>query len=235
MKDLAAFLSQHKLKVYDLKLLDQARTHSSYANESQTKIPDNQQLEFFGDSVLNFLINEYLFLHFPAYSEGELAQLRSSLVCEDTLAKVGSRLGIGELLRLGKGEKKLGGSRRKSNIADCVEAIIAALYLDQGLEEMQSLIRQWFSPELKNIDNPQVTKDAKSSLQELTQKYWHELPIYQEISRSGPDHHKSYLISVLIRGKEYGRSSGSSLKVAEQKAAIKALDKVKKIELESRY
>ena len=217
----------------DLSLITEALTHRSYAYEhkSQNKsrsIKNNQRLEFLGDSVLNLVINDYLFLHYSKYSEGELSHLRSTLICEPALSRVAKKLRIGKYLYLGKGEEKSVGRKRDSNLADCLEALVAAFYLYQGFVITKKYVLLWFETEFKNIHGPESSRDAKSQLQELTQKELHELPIYKEVSQEGPDHRKRYAVCVLIQEKECGIGTGYSLQSAEQDAASKVLVHYKK-------
>lgn len=230
MAKLDTFLIKHNIQFHDKCLLTEALTHRSYTNEVTQTVADNQRLEYLGDAVLDLVINEYLYHRFPSYSEGNLAQLCSTLVCETALSRIASQIGLGDIIYLGKGEEKLGGRKRHSNLADCLEAFIAALYLDQGLAFAQKYILHWFRIEFNNIDNPHNSKDAKSILQEITQKYLHTPPLYEEVSHSGPAHHKSFTVRVIINGQKYGLGKGRTLKKAEQDAATQALKKAKKIE-----
>lgn len=227
MQDPKLFLAEHKLKFTDLSLLEEALTHPSYAYEVQKTSPckDNQRLEYLGDSVLNLIINDYLFWHFPQYAEGKLTRLRSSLTCKEALAQVAGKLELGKFLRLGKGEAKIGGKERSSNLADCLEALVGAFYLDQGFIKTKEYVCSWFQDELNTYNSPEKTKDFKSRLQEITQKNLHELPVYEEVAHSGPEHRKKFTVRVLIQAKEYAQGSDFSLKAAEQKAAAKALEK----------
>lgn len=227
MRESVLFLKEHKLEFTDLSLLEEAFTHPSYAYETRKFSPckDNQRLEYLGDSVLNLIINEYLFLHFPQYTEGNLTRLRSSLSCKETLLQVALTLNLGEFLRLGKGELKIGGKERSSNLADCLEALIGAFYLDQGFAKTKEYVCSWFQAEFDTLHSPEQSKDPKSHLQESTQKNLSEVPLYEELEQSGPGHRKRFTVRVLIQGKEYGRGSDFSLKGAEQRAASEALKK----------
>ena len=227
MQDPKLFLTEHKLNFTDLSILEEALTHPSYAYEVQRSslCKDNQRLEYLGDSVLDLIINDYLFWHFPQYAEGKLTRLRSSLTRKESLAKVASKLELGRFLRLGKGEAKIGGKERSSNLADCLEALIGAFYLDQGFIKTKECVYSWFQDELNSLHSPESVMDAKSRLQENTQKDLHEVPVYEEVAHSGPPHRKKFTVRVLIQGKEYGQGSDFSLKGAEQKAAVEALEK----------
>ena len=228
MKDPKLFLAKHGLNFKNRALLEEALTHPSYAYEIQKESPckDNQRLEYLGDSVLNLIINDYLFLRFPEYGEGKLTRLRSTLTRKETLAQVASELGLGEFLRLGKGEIKIGGRERSSNLADCLEALTGALYLDQGFVKTSECLCAWFQGALEKLRSPEGAMDPKSLLQEMTQKDLHTLPVYEELSHSGPAHRKKFVVRVVIGDKEYAQGSDFSLKGAEQKAAAKALKKI---------
>ena len=236
MQDPKRFLAEHKLSFTDLDLLEEALNHPSYVYEIQKAAlhkakprKDNQRLEYLGDSVLDLIINDYLFWHFPQYAEGKLTRLRSSLTCQETLAQVASELELGKFLRLGKGEAKLGGEERSSNLADCLEAVIGAFYLDQGFAKTKEYVCSWFQDKLQalhSLDDPgEKVMDAKSYLQECTQRDIHKVPAYEEVSHRGPAHRKKFTVRVLIEGEEYAQGSDFSLKGAEQKAAAKALEK----------
>ena len=233
MQSLKSFLEKHGLKFGSLSLLEEALTHRSYTHESSVISTDNERLEYLGDSVLNLIVSSSLFEHFPHSKEGELTQMRSSLVCEGSLARVARQLSIGKLLRLGKGEEKLGGREKPSILANCLEALIAALYIDQGFSTTRKYVLSWFQQEFKELSHvshlTRKKKDPKSYLQEMTQKYLHEVPIYEKVSHSGPEHRKEYVVRVLIDGKEYARGKGFSLKTAKQKAALNALYKAEVI------
>ena len=227
MQDLSIFLAKHNLKFKDLSLLKEALTHPSYAYEmpKSSLCKDNQRLEYLGDSVLNLIINDYLFLHFPQYAEGKLTRLRSSLTCKESLARLATKLDLGEFLRLGRGEAKIGGKQRSSNLADCLEAFIGALYLDQGFAKTKECLCIWFQDELDKLHSPESVMDPKSRLQEMTQKDLQKVPMYEELSHSGPAHRKKFTVRVMIQDKEYGQGSDFSLKGAEQKAAAEALQR----------
>ena len=220
-----SFVEQHQLEFKDLALFQRALTHSSYSNETKNVFPNNERLEYLGDSVLGLIINEYLFQEFPNLSEGELDKMRSNIVREQALAKVASKLQLNKLLLLGKGEKKNGGNKRSSNLANALEAVIAALYLDQGFNITRTKVGEWFAKQIEEVGKAKESKDAKSLLQEFTQKYFQKLPIYKELSHTGPDHRKLYSVQVIIQGKEYAQGQGFSLKDAEQQAAERALKK----------
>ena len=191
-------------------------------------IKDNQRLEFLGDSILGLVINQNLFERKNNLSEGEMAQLKSKIVSEETLARVASKINLGKYIRLGRGEKKFSGEKKSSIISDALEALIAAIYIDQGFAFVSNKIISWFKEELTKLSSPNKSKDSKSSLQEFTQKNFKTLPIYEEINESGPAHHKNYTVRVLINNKEFAQGKGFSIKSAHQKAASRALNLLKK-------
>ncbi len=201
-------------------LLTQALTHSSYANERHQKHMDNERLEFLGDAVLEMVSSDFLYLHYPTYTEGQLSKLRASLVCEPTLAFCANDIELGSFIRLGKGEEMTGGRNRKSVLSDALEALIGAIYLDGGIEPAREFILTYI---LTDIENKKRFYDAKTNLQEIIQGRCGEVPEYRLISENGPDHAKEYVYEVWSEGQLLGRGSGGSKKSAEQEAAYQAL------------
>ena len=220
----------HKLEVKftNINLLHKALTHTSYANECKNPtILHNERLEFLGDAVLDVVISGYLFRHFPNLPEGELTKARAVVVCEPTLARAAAKLGIGEYLFLGKGEASSGGRERVSILADCFEAIIGAIYLDNGFDKTASFVLQQLQADLVLIERGEYVKDFKTLLQEVVQKNTESKIIYEIIEESGPDHHKMFKVAVLVNGKQLGSGQGKSKKEAEQHAANQALIELK--------
>lgn len=214
-----------ELSFTDVRLLDQALTHRSFVNERGIQGGDYERLEFLGDSILGFLISERLFELYPDSAEGELSRMRAYLVSEDALAPIASKLNIGKYLLLGRGEFASGGRERKSNLADALEALVAALYLESGMEKTRKFVFQIWT---ESIEQARLgKKDPKSELQELTQKRWQVIPEYKLVSDNGPDHKKEFVSSVLIREEEICRGSGNSRKRAELNAAEKALKRIR--------
>lgn len=216
-----------KLKFQDLSLFDQALTHSSFGNEQEQSPGDNQRLEYLGDSVLGLVINEYLYLNYTSHSEGQLARMKSLIVSEVALARAALRLEIGSILLMGKGERNSGGAKRPSNLADALEAVIAAVYLDQGLPAAREFVLRALRNELDSLNAPGSIRDPKSLLQEAVQQKYHQHPAYEVVSEEGPQHSRMFVCRVLINGKEAGRGEGNSRKRAEQDAARGALEKMK--------
>jgi len=205
-------------------ILKQALTHSSYASENQ--VESNQRLEFLGDAVLELAVRNYLFYEYPHLKEGELSKLKACLVEETTLAKVAKSLCLGDFLRLGKGERQSGGNKKGTILADTLEALIGAIYLDSDFLTVCGVIRNWFEPWLKKL-SPENTSDFKTRLQILLQKQCHILPAYRVLNIIGPDHAKQFTIGVFINGKLWGKGVGRSRKRAEQEAAKQALNRLK--------
>lgn len=200
-------------------LLKTALTHSSYANEN--RLPhDNERLEFLGDSVLGFVTAEYLFEEYKTRPEGELTKLRAAVVCEKSLFKFAEKINLGEYIYMGKGEEHSGGRNRPSIVSDAFEAVIAAMYLDGGIDVVKPYILGFIKDAVKREAN---FKDNKSLLQEEIQKNKGNTIVYEEIGESGPDHEKVFSFVVKINGEVVGKGDGKSKKEAEQAAAGNAL------------
>ena len=207
----------------DPSLLETALTHTSYANEVyKDGLRSYERLEFLGDSILGFTTADYLGRAFPRLHEGELTKLRAELVCETSLAETARKLHLGEHLRLGKGEEACGGRSRTSIIADVVEAVIAAIYLDGGLEPAQRFIYAHILADTKT--KIRLNTDYKTMLQELIQQKKNQLLTYELLSETGPDHDKKFSVRVLLNGRPVGTGSGTSKKRAEQAAAREAVE-----------
>ncbi len=206
----------------NIQLLQNALTHSSYANERwHNSLLSNERLEFLGDSVLGMLVAEYLYHNFPNRPEGELTRMRADMVCEQTLAAAANRIGIGTHLLLGHGEEQGGGRSRNSILADAMESVIAACFLDGGIGAALQVVKQFILVEVP------VTKlhnaDYKTALQELVQQKKNQVLSYALVGQSGPDHDKKFDVEVSLNGTVVGRGSGSSKKRAEQMAASSAI------------
>ncbi len=204
-------------------LLETALTHSSYANERHGECESYERLEFLGDSVLGLVTAEYLFTRRVQLPEGRMTRLRAELVCETSLHKTALALGLGGYMRLGKGEEHTGGRERPSILADMVEAIIAALYLDSGMEEARRFIMANILQDVE-FGESHRSGDYKTQLQELVQRRSNQVITYSLVEESGPDHNKTFTFEVLINGVSSGRGSGKTKKEAEQMAACRALE-----------
>lgn len=207
----------------DRSLLETALTHSSYANESRGQGGCNERLEFLGDSVLGVTVADYLYRHYGSMPEGRMTRLRSELVCEQSLYRVAQKLEMGRFLRLGKGEEHNGGRERPSILSDAVEALIAALYLDGGMDAASEFIRSWLLAELGAVE-PAAYTDFKTALQELVQRRSGQTLQYELIDEQGPDHAKVFTVRVLLNGEAVGQGDGRTKKEAEQSAARNALE-----------
>ena len=201
-------------------LLHRALSHSSYINERQNEYQSNERLEFLGDSVLGFITAEYYYSQFKAYPEGDLTKLRAATVCEKSLFGFAQELGLGEYLLLGKGEVCTGGRERPSILADAFEAVIAAVYLDGGMEEARRFVLSYVK---KAEDTPDPFRDYKTKLQEIIQKNPEENVEYVHVGETGPDHDKRFTVEVHLNSNVIGRGVGKSKKLAEQEAAHEAL------------
>ncbi len=206
----------------NISLLQNALTHSSYANERwHNSLLSNERLEFLGDSVLGMLVARYLYETFPNRPEGELTRMRADMVCEATLADAANRIGIGHHLLLGHGEQRFGGRQRDSILADAMESVIAAAYLDGGMEAAQGIVQRFILVEVpvKKLHNA----DYKTQLQELVQQKKNQTLAYTLVGESGPDHDKQFAVQVALNGTVVGQGTGSSKKRAEQQAACSAI------------
>lgn len=207
----------------NISLLQNALTHSSYANERwHNSLKSNERLEFLGDSILGMTVAEYLYRNFPDRPEGELTRMRADMVCEKTLASVAMRIDLGHHLLLGNGEEQGGGRSRDSILADAVESVIAAAFLDGGMDAARKFIEKFILVEVpvKKLHNA----DYKTALQELVQQKKNQTLSYALVGESGPDHDKRFEVQVSLNGRVIGTGSGSSKKRAEQMAAQAALE-----------
>jgi len=222
IKDLEAAIGY---RFQNIQLLQNALTHSSYANERwHNSLLSNERLEFLGDSVLGMLVADYLYRTFPDRPEGELTRMRADMVCEHTLATAANRIGLGEHLLLGHGEEQGGGRSRESILADAMESVIAACFLDGGLEAALKIVQQFILVEVpvKKLHNA----DYKTALQELVQQKKNQVLSYALVGQSGPDHDKKFDVEVSLNGNVVGKGSGSSKKRAEQMAAKDAIERL---------
>lgn len=219
LKNLAATLG---LTWHDFALLDQALIHTSYAHENRRTDRDNERLEFLGDTVLELVVSDYLFRRYPTATEGELTKFRAALVCEHTLARRAEAIQLGSFLQLGKGEVASGGRTRPSILADAFEAVVGAVYLDQGLAAAGRFIITQLQEELALLNDGDFFHDYKTMLQELVQKQPNSRVAYQVIGEHGPDHDKVFQAAVYINERCVGLGTGKSKKEAEQRAARQA-------------
>ena len=217
----------------DKSLLHRALIHRSYLNEHPDfPLEDNERLEFLGDAVLDFVTGEYLYHRFPELREGPLTSLRSALVRRDTLAQFARQLDLGNFLLMGHGEAESGGRERPATLCAAFEALVGALYLDQGLESLDDMLEPLVTPEVAHILRDETHKDAKSLLQEMAQARMHRTPRYVTVGESGPDHAKIFTVQVKIGGEVYGEGYGPSKQQAAQAAAQEALERLEEEEEE---
>ncbi len=222
MKDLEAAIGY---RFQNISLLQNALAHSSYANERwHDGLKSNERLEFLGDSILGMLVADYLYRNFPDRPEGDLTRMRADMVCEKTLAMVANQLSLGRHLLLGKGEEQGGGRSRDSILADAVESVIAACYLDGGMEAAVQFVQKFIlvNVPMKKLHNA----DYKTALQEQVQQKKNQVIRYALVGESGPDHDKQFLVELSINGQAVSTGTGSSKKRAEQDAARAAMEKL---------
>lgn len=210
----------------DPSLLENALTHSSCANESRGKLHSNERLEFLGDSILGMVVAEHLYRNHPDLPEGELTRTRAALVCEESLVEVAKELGLGDYLKLGKGEEAGGGRNRPSIRADAVEAVLAAVYLDGGIGSARKIIQKYILT--REVSSLSGIRDYKTALQELVQRESGQVLKYRLTGESGPDHDKRFFVEVDLNGTPVGNGEGHSKKEAEQMAAKAAIQKLRK-------
>lgn len=216
------FQKKINYKFKNEKLLYEALSHSSFANENKKSRRSNERLEFLGDSVLSIVVSDYIFEHFKHLPEGELSKLRASLVCEKALFEFSQSIELGKYIFLGKGEEMTGGRKRASIVSDAMEAVIAAIYLDGGIEPARKHIMN-FLPDDITPDHSVVFHDYKTLLQEIIQKNPEEKIEYHLKGESGPDHDKKFMVQVMLNSNVIGEGIGRSKKNAEQAAAKEAL------------
>ncbi|HHX56601.1 MAG TPA: ribonuclease III, partial [Clostridiales bacterium] len=217
------FESVVKYQFKNKQLLTEALSHSSYANEKKKSRNSNERLEFLGDSVLSVVVSQYLFEHFSHLPEGELTKIRASLVCEKSLHGFAKQINLGDYLLLGRGEEHTGGRVRPSILADAFEAVIAAIYLDGGLEAVRKHVLR-FIPDDIDKKNLAAFSDFKTILQEVIQKNPEEKVEYILADQTGPDHNKAFKVQVCLNSNIIGTGTGKSKKEAEQMAAKEALE-----------
>ena len=225
LADLAALQQTLGISFNNPTLLEQALVHSSYVNENPG-LASNERLEFLGDAVLGLVIAEKLYQDFPHSDEGELTRLRAALVRGGTLARVARTIKLGDYIYLGKGEEASGGRRKPANLAGALEAMIAAIFLDQGSTTIRDFILRLFNEELQRVASQEARVDYKSQLQELIQAREQPTPAYQLVEAVGPDHDRRFTVEVRVGDTVLGKGSGKSKKAAETEAARSALEQL---------
>jgi len=226
-KELLAFCKRLSIHFNDLELLDLAFHHRSYSNENtQHRHYNNERLEFLGDSVLGMATATFLYEDMMENPEGDLARIKSIVVSEASLAPIALKIGIDKMLVLGKGEELSGGRQKKAILADCVEAVIGAYYLDCGYEAAEKLVLSFMVPEIRKVQQDKGQKDYKTLLQEWFQKKYKAVPVYELVKKSGPDHDRTFWVSVHLKENVFGPAQGKNKKSAEQNAAKLAYEKI---------
>ena len=210
----------------NLELLEEALTHRSYLNEHKSAKAHNERLEFLGDAVLELSATHFLFSRFPENPEGDLTAYRAALVNTVSLAETAETLGINDMIRLSKGEKRDTGRARQIILANAFEAVLGALYLDQGYEAVDAFLKKHLFPKIDSVIEKRAWQDAKSRFQEMAQEHEGVTPTYQTLKEEGPDHDRHFTVGVYMGEKEVARGVGKSKQEAEQEAAKAALDKM---------
>jgi ribonuclease-3 len=227
VKNLKPLENQLKVKFKNQTLLVRAMIHRSYLNENRDpKLYSNERLEYLGDAVLEFIVSEWLFEKFPHYPEGQLTNFRSNVVRTTALAGIAKKLKLGDYLMMSRGERESGGNHNQSLLANTLEAVIGAIYLDQGITVAKKFIKTNFDELIRQITRRGELKDTKSLLQEKTQAGKSLTPVYRTLKQVGPDHNKTFTIGVYLGKKILAKGKGKSKQLAEEAAAKKALEKI---------
>jgi ribonuclease III len=209
------------------KLLEQAFIHRSFLNETKEQLSSNERLEFLGDSIISFVVSKHLYAIYPNYNEGILTNLRSLLVNTKSLAQIAKELEFGNLLKLSKGEEDSKGRLNQSLLADCFEAFIGALFIDQGIDAVINFLNLTLIPKLEEIEKNRTYKDPKSLLQEYSQSKRFNSPLYKVLEESGPAHNRKFKIGAFVNNNLVGEGYGKSKREAEEQAAEKALEQIR--------
>jgi len=221
-----AFARRLGLNFRDFGLLMRALTHRSYLNEHREAPEDNERLEFLGDAILDFLVGEWLYHHFPEMDEGDLTRLRAALVCREQLAAFARQIGLDHAMLLGHGEDANGGRKRDTLLSATFEALVGALYLDSGIEAVRAFLMPLLEPATSRILDQRLDEDPKSLLQEWVQARGHASPTYRTVHIDGPDHQRRFHVEVLVDGKPWGKGVGPSKREATKAAARDALQRI---------
>lgn len=227
-KLLKVFCKNLSMKVKDLELLNLAFHHRSWSNEKSDSSRNNERLEFLGDSVLGMATAKYLYKELKDKPEGELAKIKSVVVSEKSLAPIAREIGIDKMLILGKGEEMSGGRDKDAILADCVEAVIGACFLDCGYEAAEKLVLGLIIPEIQKVQENKGHQDFKTQLQEFYQKKYKVCPVYELVKKTGPDHNQVFWVSVHLKDRTFGPECGKNKKTAEQNVAQKAYEELTK-------
>jgi ribonuclease III len=226
LRELEEFQNRIGYRFQEPLLLHRALTHKSYIDEEGERVRNNEQMEFLGDAVIDLIIRDYSLKRFPDRSEGELSKMRSAVASETTLSHIARRMEVGKYILMGKGEESSGGRKKRSLLTNAFEAVAAAVYLDGGFERSYHVILSFLRQDIERLSLAAHHDDYKSALQEYTQSRLGSVPHYRVVSEEGPDHKKTFLVELTIGGRSLGSGRGRSKKVAEQKAAREALDRL---------
>lgn len=218
-RELSLFQKLANIKFRDLSLLNLAFCHRSYANESPTFVDNNERLEFLGDSVLGLVVADWLFNHLPNSDEGDFSRIKSFVVSEDSLALIAKKLRVDNFILIGKGEEFSGGRNKKALLADCMEAIFGAYYIDSGFKAAFELIQRLLVPEIRSVLDNKHRKDYKTMLQEYVQKLYKNYPRYEVVKKTGPEHDNTFYVKVHVQKRSFGPAPGNNKKEAEQAVA----------------
>ncbi|MFW6139142.1 MAG: ribonuclease III [Spirochaetota bacterium] len=214
------------IRFKDMKLLNMSLLHKSFVNEVEPDLENNEKLEFLGDAFIGLVVSDLLYNQNLYFNEGTLARIKSYVVSEPTLYRIGTEINIQDYILIGRGEEKSGGRHRRALIGDCVEALVGAYYLDAGFKQARKFTRKLFEKEIVRVEQNKHQKDYKSILQEYAQKKFKIVPSYRVVNTEGPDHNKTYFVNVTVKKKTYGPGVGESKKQAEQNAAGIALNEM---------
>jgi len=218
-RELSLFEKQANIHFKNISLLNLAFSHRSFANESHEYVDNNERLEFLGDSVLGLVVADWLFVNLPELDEGDFSRIKSFVVSEDSLAEIAKMLRVDNFILIGKGEEFSGGRGKKALLADCMEAIFGAYFLDSGFKAATDLIQRLLVPQIKTVLENKHRKDYKTLLQEFVQKKYKTYPKYQVVKKTGPEHDNTFYVEVIIQKKSFGPGSGNNKKEGEQAAA----------------
>ena len=227
-RELSLFEKQASIHFKNVELLNLAFSHRSFANESHDDIDNNERLEFLGDSVLGLVVSAWLFTHLPDLDEGDFSRIKSFVVSEDSLAEIAKNLRVDNFILIGKGEEFSGGRSKKALLADCMEAIFGAYFLDSGYKASTELIQHLLVPQIHTVLENKHRKDYKTLLQEFVQKKYKTYPKYNVVKKTGPEHDNTFWVEVLIQKKTFGPASGNNKKEGEQAAARIAFEALSK-------
>jgi ribonuclease-3 len=216
------------IKFNDISLLERALTHRSYLNENRDIEKNNERLEFLGDAVLELIISKHLYEKYPNHPEGDLTSFRSAVVRTESLAEASRELNYGKYLRLAKGEEETGGRDKDYILANTFEAVLGAIFIDQGLQPCKDLIYRILIPKIDNIVKNRLDIDSKTKIQEMAQAKFKLTPTYEVVEENGPDHDKEFIVAVKIGDKIIGRGKGSSKQKAEEASASEGLKYIEK-------